>query len=91
MVVHLFGGVRSASCANYGLQRTPRDNSDNFDPEVATSVEKNFYVDENLKSLESHEKLAISSVVQQRNLLARRGSNLTKWVSNSRSVLKKIP
>ena len=91
MVVHLFGGVRSASCANYGLQRTPRDNSDNFDPEVARSVEKNFYVDENLKTVESHER-AISSVVQkQRDLLARRGSNLTKWVSNSRSVLKKIP
>ena len=83
MAVHLFGGVRSASCANYGLQRTSRDNSVNFDPEVARSVEKNFYVDENLKSVESQEK-AISSVVQQRNLLARRGSNPTKWVSNSR-------
>ena len=90
MAVHLFGGVRSACCFNYGLQRTPRDNSDNFDPEVARSVAKNFYVDENLKSVESHEK-AISSVVQQRNLLARGGSNLTKQVSNSRSVLKKIP
>ena len=90
MAVHLFSGVRSASCVNYGLQRTPRGNSDNFDPKVARSVEKNFYVDENLMSVESHEK-AISSVVQQRNLLARRGSTLTKWVSNSRSVLKKIP
>ena len=66
IVVHLFGGVRSASCANYGLQRTPRDNSDNFDPEVARTVKKNFYVDENLKPVESHDK-AISSVVQQRN------------------------
>ena len=42
MAVHLFGGVWSASCANYGLQRTAKDNSDNFDPEVARSVEKNF-------------------------------------------------
>ena len=39
MAVHLFGGVWSASCANYGLQRTAKDNSDDFDPEVARSVE----------------------------------------------------
>ena len=78
MAVHLFGGVWSASCANYGLQRTAKDNSDDFDPEVATSVE-NFY------------EKAISLVHQLRNLLARGGFNLTKWVSNSRAVLKTIP
>ena len=90
MAVHLFGGVWSASCANYGLQRTAKDNSDDFDPEVARSVERNFYVDDYLKSVESQEK-AISSVHQLRNLLARGGFNLTKWVSNSRAVLKTIP
>ena len=68
MAVHLFGGVWSASCANYGLQRTAKDNSDDFDPEVARSVEKNFYVDDYLKSVESHQKV-ITSVVQLRNLL----------------------
>jgi len=73
MVVHLFCGMWSASCANYGLQRTAKD------PEVARSVEKNFYVDDYLKSVESPEK-AISSVDQLRSLLAR-GFNLTKWVS----------
>ena len=64
MAIHLFGGVWSAGCANYGLQRTVKDNSDAFDPEVARSVEKNFYV-----FVASHEK-AISSVDQLRNLLA---------------------
>ena len=68
MAVHLFGGVWSASCANYGLPRTAKDNSDDFDPEVARSVEKNFYVDDYLKSVESHQKV-ITSVVQLRNLL----------------------
>jgi len=89
MVAHLFGGVWSASCANYGLQRTARDNSDAFDPEVAKSVEKNFYVDDYLKSVETPEK-AIKSIDQRRNLLAR-GFNLTKWVSNSKAVLQTIP
>ena len=77
MAVHLFGGVWSASCTNYGLQRTAKDNSDDFDSEVARSGEKNFYVDDYLKSVESHDK-AISSVVQLRNLLTRGGFNLTK-------------
>ena len=90
VAVHLFGGVWSASCANYGLQRTAKDNSDAFDPEVARSVEKNFYVDDYLRSIESHEK-AISSVDQLQSLLARGGFNLTKWVSNSRAVLETIP
>ena len=53
-------------------------------------MEKNFFVDDYLKSVESHEK-AISSVVQLRNLLARGSFNLAKWFSNSRAVLKKIP
>ena len=53
-------------------------------------MEKNFFVDDYLKSVESHEK-AITSVVQLRNLLARRSFNLTKWVYNSRAVLEKIP
>ena len=90
MAVRLFSGVWSARCANYGLQRTAKDNSDDFDPEVARSVEKNFYVDDYLKSVESHEK-AISLVDQLRNLLAQGGFNLTKWVTNSRAVLKTIP
>ena len=72
------------------MQRTARDNSDDFDPEVARSVEKNFYVDDYLKSVESNEK-AITSVVELRSLLAPGGFNLTKWVSNSRAVLEKIP
>jgi len=90
MVVHLFGGVWSASCANYELQRTAKDKSDAFDPEVVKSVEKNFYVDDYLKSVETPEK-AISSVDQLRNLLGRGGFNLTKWVSNSRAVLQTMP
>ena len=53
-------------------------------------MEKNFYVDDYLRSLESYEK-AISSVDQLRNLLPRGGFNMTRLVSNSRVVLKTIP
>ena len=49
MTVQLFGGVWSASCTNYGLQRAVKDNSGASDPEVARSVEKNFKVDDLLE------------------------------------------
>ncbi len=42
MVVHLFGGIWSPSCANFALQRTALDNSIDFDPETVSTVLKNF-------------------------------------------------
>ena len=48
------------------------------------------YEDDYLMSVEFHDKV-ISSVDQLRNLLAREGFNLTKWVSNSWAVFKTIP
>ena len=88
--VHLFGGVWSASCVNYGLQRTAKDNSNDFDPVVVRTVEKNFYVDDCLKSVDSKEA-AIGLVDQLQKLLLHGGFNLTKWISNSRAVLETIP
>jgi len=47
-----------------------------------TPKPQSVHVDDYLKSVESHEKV-ISSVDQLRNLLARGGFNLTKWVDPS--------
>ena len=38
MLVHLFGGIWSSSCANYALQRTALDNSDKFDADIVRTV-----------------------------------------------------
>lgn len=50
MRVHLFGAVSSRSCANYALSRTARDNASEFPPEVISTVNHNFYVDDCLES-----------------------------------------
>ena len=55
MSVHLFGGVWSASCANFGLLRTARDNSSEFHSSVSSTVTRNFYVDDCLKSVKSQD------------------------------------
>ncbi|XP_067030836.1 uncharacterized protein [Acropora muricata] len=90
MSVHLFGGVWSASCANFGLLRTARDNDSEFHPSVSSTVTKNFYVDDCLKSVKSQDE-AIDLVNELQRLLRRGGFNLTKWICNSRAVLEKIP
>ena len=53
MVVHLFGGIWSACCANFALKRTALDNASKFDSIVARTIDKNFYVDDMLKSVRS--------------------------------------
>ncbi|KAK3747784.1 hypothetical protein QZH41_013322, partial [Actinostola sp. cb2023] len=90
MLVHLFGGVSSPSCAHFALKRTADDNKANFSTEAVETVKRNFYVDDCLKSVDGEQE-AIRLVDELRRLLALGGFRLTKWVSNSRCVLDSIP
>ena len=89
MTVHLFGGVWSASCCNFALQRTAEDNQERFDHETVMTVLHDFFVDDCLKSLIS-ETQVIRMVDQLGNILQQGGFHLTKWISYSREVLKTI-
>ena len=90
MMVHLFGGTLSPSCANFALHRTAEDNKADFDSETIETVYRNFYMDDALKSVESEDK-AIRLANQLRELMSRGGFNLTKWLSNSRKVIESLP
>ena len=90
MQVHLFGATSSPSCACFALQRTTEDHKDEFDEETVKTVEKNFYVDDCLKSTSNVEK-AKRLATQLREILAKGGFRLTKWASNSREVMASIP
>ena len=90
MTVHLFGAVASPSCANFAMRRNAEDHQHEFPPDVVSTVMKNFYVDDCLKSLPSS-SVAIKHVDDLRNLMMRGGFNLTKWVSSDRKVLESIP
>ena len=90
MCVHVFGGVWSASVANYAIKRAAEDHRDAFDKQVTDAVTQNFYVDDLLQSTDTvHE--AVQMAAKLRELLSLRGFNLTKWMSNSREVLQSIP
>ena len=89
MQVHLFGATSSPSCASFGLRKTTQDFGAEFDAETITTVNKNFYVDDCLKSVQTVNK-AVRLADQLRALLAKGGFHLTKWVRNSGKVMASI-
>ena len=72
------------------MRRTAQDNEGLFPLEVIETVNKDFYVDDCLKSV-TDEDSAVSLVPKLGQLLSNGGFHLTKWVSNSPNVLATIP
>ena len=89
MVVHLFGAISSPSCCNVAIQRTASTQVDYY-PEASRALMTNFYVDDFLASVTS-ESEALSMINDVTDVCRRGGFHLTKWVSNSKSVLEQIP
>jgi len=90
MTVHLFGGIWSPSCCNYVLRHAVEEHRMAYSEEVIKTVMRNFYVDDCLKSVVSEDK-AISLIHGLRSILQESGFNLTKWASNSDTVMSAIP
>ena len=90
MCVHLFGGKSSPSCSNYALRRTSVDYEIEFGEDAAKTLQRNFYVDDMLKSSPDAET-AIDLISRVRGLCAAGGFNLTKFVSNNVEVMQAIP
>ena len=90
MKTHIFGGIWSPSCACFALKRCAEDNSKLFDATTISTVMKNMYVDDCLKSVNTIEE-GCRLAEQITQLLSNAGFRLTKWISNSREVLKTIP
>ena len=61
-----------------------------YSDEVLNTVLHNFYVDDCLRSVDKLES-AIVLAQQVKELLARRGFHLTKFVSSSPELLERIP
>ena len=90
MVKHVFGATSSPSVANFCVKKTASSFGQEFEPEVSETLEKNMYVDDLMKSVDTPEK-AIELSEQLRELLSRGGFRLTKWLSNDRKFLEEIP
>ncbi|XP_049336713.1 uncharacterized protein LOC125802504 [Astyanax mexicanus] len=89
MRVHLFGAVSSPGCANYGLKYLAKENKDLY-PLGAKFITRDFYVDDGVVSVNNVEN-AIQVATEARDLCAKGGLRLHKFVSNNRAVLESIP
>ncbi len=89
MRVHLFGAVSSPGCANYALRKTAQDIESKYDKEITEAIQKDLYVDDFVKSVDSVEsgKKTAHDVTK---MLQEGGFKLTKW-SGNREVLESIP
>ena len=73
MTVHLFGATSSPSCTSFCLRKVATDHKEEFSQEAINSVERNFYVDDYLKSVTSSYQ-GIALVHELRELMAKEDS-----------------
>ncbi|XP_072021165.1 uncharacterized protein [Amphiura filiformis] len=90
MCVHPFGATSSPAIANFALRRTAEAASSQYSQEVIDTMLHNFYVDDCLRSVPT-ESEAVSLVKDLQEVCRSGGFRLTKWLSNSREVLKTVP
>ena len=90
MLVHIFGATSSPCCANKALKQTAEDNKSRLSPEAVKTIQRNFYVDDLLKSVATTES-AITLANQLVGVLKEGGFRLTKFTATrfSGSSLKK--
>ena len=88
--MHLFGAGSSPGCSNFALKRTAEDGEREFGAKAAETLRKNFYVDDALSSVPT-EKDAVELVQAVKEMCAKGGFKLTKFVSNSRKVMMSVP
>ena len=86
MLVHVFGARDSPCCAAFALRKTAHDNRYSLSAKAVETVLRDFYVDDLLKSMDTEEE-ARCLIQEVKEMLARSGFNLTKFVSNSKAVL----
>ena len=89
MTVHLYGAGSSPGCANFGLKRIADDYEVEFGSEAANFVRNDFYVDDGLKSVDTIEH-ATTLIQQTKEMCAKGGLRLHKFISNSKEVISTI-
>jgi len=82
MQAMIFGAKSSPTSANYCLKKTDIDNKATSSEEAISTVLRDFYMDDLLKSLPSEDEAA-QLAPQLIELLSRGGSRLAKFMSNS--------
>nr|XP_046258521.1 uncharacterized protein LOC124066300 [Scatophagus argus] len=90
MRVHVFGNSPSPAVATYGLRGAAREEEREYDNEVRQFVERDFYVDDALKSFPTEEE-AVTVLQQAQKMLTVSNLRLHKVASNRAKVMDAFP
>ena len=90
MCVHVFGNSPSPAVAIYGLRRAAKQGEVDFGSDTRQYVERDFYVDDGLKSF-STEAEAICVIKRAQEMLAASNLRLHKIASNRPAVIEAFP
>ena len=90
MNVHLFGNTSSPAVATFCLRKTAQEAEAQFGSDAREFVEKNFYVDDALKSLPGPEE-SIDLLKRTQSMLATANLRLHKIASNDPKVTEAFP
>ena len=90
MTSHVFGARSSPSVVNYCLRQTALDHGAKYNEEASLALQRNFYVDNLLKSMDSEEE-CIRLSEDLIGLCADGGFRLNQWTSSSKRVLAAVP
>ncbi|XP_040197695.1 uncharacterized protein LOC120930586 [Rana temporaria] len=87
MRVHVFGNSPSPAVATYGLRRTAQEGKKEFGSDTRQFIERDFYVDDGLKSFSTPEE-AVNLIKRAQQLLSTANLRLHKIASNSSEVMR---
>jgi hypothetical protein len=90
MKVHLFGNTSSPAVATFGLRKTAQVGEAQFGSDAREFVERDFYVDDGLKSLPGS-KQSIDLLQRTQGMLATANLRLHKIASNDANVTQAFP
>lgn len=90
MKVHVFGNSPSPAVAIYGLHRAAQHGELEFGKDARAFVERNFYVDDGLKSVPTAVE-AVGLLKRTQEMLASSNLRLHKIASNSPDVMNAFP
>lgn len=90
MRVHLFGNSPSPAVAVYGLRRAAKDAEVDYGSDARRFIDREFYVDDALKSFSTEEE-AISILGRAQKMLAASNLRLHKIASNRPAVIEAFP
>ncbi|KAL1259106.1 hypothetical protein QQF64_009683 [Cirrhinus molitorella] len=90
MRVHVFGNSPSPAVAIYGLRKVAQEGKDEFGTDVHHFVERDFYMDDALKSFPTVDE-AIDILSRTQRMLAASNLKLHKVASNKAEVLEAFP